>query len=228
MEVNGMRGKKILVVEDESRMRRLIGDYLKREDVHIIEAEDGKEALDLFEQEKIDLIILDIMLPKYDGWTVCREIRKTSNVPIVMLTARSEESDELFGFELGADEYVTKPFRPNILVARVKALLKRHMKEEKIMNFETIQIDIKGHRVFLDGIEIEMTPKEYELLLYMANNKGKALSREQLLDGVWGYDYYGDLRTVDTHIKRLRIKLRDKNYVIQTVRGVGYRFEVEK
>ncbi|QXM06849.1 response regulator transcription factor [Crassaminicella indica] len=221
--------KKILVVEDESRMRRLIGDYLKREGYHVLEAKDGKEGLRIFEEGNIDLVILDIMMPAIDGWTVCRKIRKVSDVPIVILTARSEESDELFGFELGADEYVTKPFRPKILVARVKALLKRRsMNIEKTIIFDGLEIDMDAHRVIINGEEIDMTPKEYELLVYMANNQGKALSREQILDGVWGYDYYGDLRTVDTHIKRLRIKLKDKNDIIQTVRGVGYRFEVKK
>ncbi|QEK13334.1 response regulator transcription factor [Crassaminicella thermophila] len=221
--------KKVLIIEDESRMRRLIGDYLKREGYDVLEAEDGQEGLDLFRQENIDLVILDIMLPKYDGWTVCREIRKESSVPVLMLTARSEESDELFGFELGADEYITKPFRPKILVARVKALLKRfNMEEESAISFEGIEIDCDAHKVFIDGKEIEMTPKEYELLVYLMNNEGKALTREQILDGVWGYDYYGDLRTVDTHIKRLRVKLKEKSNFVQTVRGVGYRFEVKK
>jgi DNA-binding response OmpR family regulator len=218
----------ILIVEDESRMRRLISDYLKKEGYSVIEAEDGKKAIEIFNLDKIDLIILDIMMPKYDGWTVCREIRKTSNKPIIMLTARSEESDELFGFELGADEYITKPFSPKILVARINALLKRSIIKENKMSYDGLEIDIHGHRVFLEGTEIEMTPKEYELLYFLAENKGVALTRKQILDGVWGYDYYGDLRTVDTHIKRLRIKLKDKNDFIQTVRGVGYRFEVKK
>ncbi|QZY55380.1 response regulator transcription factor [Crassaminicella profunda] len=224
-----MEQEKILIVEDESRMRRLVGDYLKREGYHVLEAEDGKEGLRFFEKEDIDLVILDIMMPKIDGWTVCREIRKVSNTPIVILTARSEESDELFGFELGADEYVTKPFRPKVLVARVKALLKRKQtKEQGIMVFDSLKIDTNAHRVILYEKEIEITPKEYELLIFLANHQGKALSREQILDGVWGYDYYGDLRTVDTHIKRLRIKLHEQSNLIQTVRGVGYRFEVKK
>lgn len=223
-----MNNKKILIVEDESRMRRLISDYLKKEGYSIVEADNGKKAIDIFNLEKIDLIILDIMMPKYDGWTVCREIRKTSNIPIIMLTARSEESDELFGFELGADEYITKPFSPKILVARVKALLKRsYMAEEKV-SYDGLEIAINGHRVFIDDKEIEMTPKEYELMIFMIENKGTALSREQILNGVWGYDYFGDLRTVDTHIKRLRMKLETKSNYIQTVRGVGYRFEVNK
>lgn len=221
--------KKILIVEDEERMRRLIGDYLKREGFKIIEAEDGKMALKSFEHENIDLIILDIMLPEYDGWTVCREIRKSSKVPIIMLTARSEESDELFGFELGADEYVTKPFSPKILVARVNALLRRaNVIIEDIVSIEGIEVDQLAHRVLIDGNGVEMTPKEYELLDFMIKNVGQALTREQILDEVWGYDYYGDFRTVDTHIKRLRIKLNEKSNLIQTVRGIGYRFEVKK
>ncbi len=221
--------KKILIVEDEERMRRLIGDYLKREGFKIIEAEDGKMALKSFEHENIDLIILDIMLPEYDGWTVCREIRKSSKVPIIMLTARSEESDELFGFELGADEYVTKPFSPKILVARVNALLRRaNVIIEDIVSIEGIEVDQIAHRVLIDGNGVEMTPKEYELLDFMIKNVGQALTREQILDEVWGYDYYGDFRTVDTHIKRLRIKLNEKSNLIQTVRGIGYRFEVKK
>jgi len=224
-----MNHKKILIVEDESRMRRLISDYLKREGYVIIEAENGKKALEIFNSDKIDLIILDIMLPEYDGWTVCREIRKSSNVPIIILTARSEESDELFGFDLGADEYITKPFSPKILVARVRALLKRSYKRvSSKMSFNGLEVDIAAHKVFVEGKEIEMTPKEYELLVYMIENEGTALSREQILNNVWGYDYFGDLRTVDTHVKRLRIKLKGKSKYIQTVRGVGYRFEVVK
>lgn len=224
-----MSHNKILIVEDESRMRRLISDYLKREDYNIIEAENGRKALEIFNSEEIDLIILDIMMPEYDGWTVCREIRKSSNAPIIMLTARSEESDELFGFELGADEYITKPFSPKILVARVKALLKRtYAKSITELSFDGLEIDTNGHKVFVQGEEVEMTLKEYELLSFMIENNGTALTREQILNGVWGYDYFGDLRTVDTHVKRLRIKLKNKNKFIQTVRGVGYRFEVKE
>lgn len=219
----------ILIVEDENRMRRLIGDYLKREGYHVVEAGDGSEAIETFKDEEIDLVILDIMLPKYDGWTVCREIRKLSKIPIVMLTARSEESDELFGFELGADEYITKPFSPKILVARVKSLLRRtEVKEDDILEFDGVKIDTSAYNVSIDGESIEMTPKEYELLVYMGKNKGKALTRDQILNGVWGYDYFGDLRTVDTHIKRLRAKLKDKSDFVQTIRGIGYRFEVKK
>ena len=224
-----MAFEKILIVEDEERMRRLIGDYLKREGFKIIEVEDGKRALKSFESENVDLIILDIMLPQYDGWTVCREIRKSSKVPIIMLTARSEESDELFGFELGADEYVTKPFSPKILVARVNALLRRtNIATEDVVSTGGIVIDKISHRILIEGNEVEMSPKEYELLDFMVKNSGQALTREQILDEVWGYDYYGDYRTVDTHIKRLRIKLDKKSNLIQTVRGIGYRFEVKK
>ncbi len=228
--VDHMSVKRILIVEDEARMRKLVGDYLKKEGYEMLEAEDGKRGLEIFnEQENIDLVILDVMLPEYDGWTVCREIRKDSQVPIIMLTARGEESDELFGFDLGADEYVTKPFSPKILVARVNALLRRSDKTEKsIQSFEGLEIDAAGHHVSIDGKLIELSPKEYELLIYMVENEAKALEREQILNGVWGYDYFGDLRTVDTHIQRLRIKLGDKSQLIQTVRGVGYRFEVKK
>ncbi len=226
----GLDNIKILIVEDEDRMRRLIRDYLKKEGYNVIEAEDGKLALEKFFNDDIDLVILDIMLPEYDGWTVMREIRKKSNVPIIILTARSEESDELFGFELGADEYVTKPFSPKVLVARVKALLRRSniFSEKDVLKIGSLKLDLNGHRVFNDGIEIKLTHKEYELLVYMAKNKGKALSRETILNGVWGYDYYGDLRTVDTHIKRLRLKLNGNSDIIETVRGVGYRLEVKK
>ncbi|WP_026893585.1 response regulator transcription factor [Clostridiisalibacter paucivorans] len=221
--------KKILIIEDESRMRRLIGDYLKREGYMVIEAEDGNEGLEKFQFENVDLVILDIMMPKYDGWTVCREIRKKSTVPIVILTARSQESDQLFGFELGADEYITKPFSPKLLVARVKALLRRYKKDgcsNNTTDLDGLRIDTDAHRVFIDDNEIELTPKEYDLLVFLVEKMGKALTRENILDGVWGYDYYGDLRTVDTHIKRLRIKLSGKSDYIQTIRGVGYRFEV--
>jgi two-component system, OmpR family, response regulator ResD len=222
---------KILIVEDEDRMRRLVGDYLKKEGYSILEAEDGKRAIEIFEDEKIDLLILDIMLPKYDGWTVLREIRKISSIPIIVLTARSEEADELFGFDLGTDEYITKPFSSKVLVARVKALLKRSngcANNEDLLSIGGIEIDKEAHKVFIDNEEIELTPKEYELLVYLVQNQGKALTRDSMLNEVWGYDYFGDARTVDTHIKRLRIKLLDKNDLIQTVRGIGYRFEVLK
>ncbi|WP_202710191.1 response regulator transcription factor [Sporosalibacterium faouarense] len=218
----------ILVVEDEERLRRLVGDYLKVEGYSVIEAENGKIGLEIFNKEKIDLVILDIMLPEYDGWTVCREIRKVSDVPIIMLTARSEESDQLFGFELGADEYVTKPFSPKVLVARVKALLKRlneNISDDQNIYFNGLKINEAAHKVYIDEEHIDLSPKEYDILLYLVKNKGRALSRDQILDSVWGFDYYGDERTVDTHIKRLRIKLKEKSDYIQTVRGLGYRFE---
>lgn len=223
-----MSRRKILIADDEFRMRKLVKDFLKKEGYSVYEAENGREAVDIFiEEEDIDLVILDVMMPEYDGWTVCREIRRNSAVPIIMLTARGEESDELFGFELGADEYITKPFNPNILVARVNALLRRLGKEQgTVLHFDTLIIDDSGHHVSINDQSIDLSPKEYELLLFLATNRGKALSREKILNGVWNYDYFGDLRTVDTHIKRLRSKLREKSGFIQTVRGVGYRFEV--
>ncbi len=225
-----MSTKKILIADDEKRMRKLVSDFLKKEGYSIIEANDGEEALDLFEKENnIDLVILDVMMPKYDGWMVCRKIRKKSSVPIIMLTARSEEFDELFGFEMGADEYVKKPFSPKILVARVNALLRRSKEEkEDIQVFGKLKIDDNAKLVYIEDEAIDLSPKEYELLLYMINNKGAALSREQILNNVWGYDYFGELRTVDTHINRLRIKLENQSDWVHTVRGIGYRFEVEK
>lgn len=220
----------ILIADDELRIRKLVGDFLKREGYNSVEAENGKIALDIFDKEEsINLVILDVMMPEYDGWTVCRKIREKSSVPIIMLTARSEEFDELFGFELGADEYVTKPFSPKILVARVNALLRRMNKEnDSTKYFDGLKIDESAHLVYIDEEIVDLSPKEYELLVYMIENKGKALSREQILNKVWGYDYFGELRTVDTHINRLRIKLNTQSKLIQTVRGLGYRFEVEK
>ncbi|BEP28295.1 response regulator transcription factor [Helicovermis profundi] len=219
----------ILIAEDEKRMRILISDFLNLENFNVLEAENGKKALELFNEKKdeIDLIILDVMMPIFDGWTVCKEIRKKSTIPVLMLTAKSEDTDELYGFELGVDEYISKPFKPNILVARVKALLRRKEKiENEIMNFNGLLIDEKAHKVSLNKEIIDFSPKEYDLLMYIIKNKGIALTREQILDGVWGYDYFGGLRTVDTHIKRVRIKLKQKENYIQTVRGLGYRFEV--
>lgn len=225
-----MEGKKVLLADDEFRMRKLVGDFLKKDGYIIIEAEDGKEALEQYRNTKdIDLVIIDVMMPGYDGWTVCREIRKESSVPIIMLTARGEEADELFGFQLGADEYVTKPFSPPILVARVNALLKRLKKDEATtIAIDGLEIDDSAHYVTINQEPIELSPKEYELLLYLVTNKGKALKREQILNAVWDYNYYGDLRTVDTHINRLRIKLGKKSNMIKTVRGLGYKFEEEK
>ncbi len=218
---------KILIADDEYRMRKLVSDFFKKEGFIVMEAEDGKKAVDIFiENQDIDLVILDVMMPEYDGWVACREIRKLSKVPIIMLTARSQESDELFGFELGADEYITKPFSPNILVARAKALLRRLEKgSNKVLEFDNLFIDEDGHSAMLDEEVLDLSPTEYELLLYLVKNKNKALSREQILNAVWNYDYLGETRTVDTNIKRLRTKLKDKRDCIQTVRGVGYRFE---
>jgi len=225
-----MKGKKILVVDDEPLIRKLVTDFLKKEGYSTIEAEDGRKAMDLFfEEQDIDLIILDVMLPEYDGFTVCREIRKKSKVPIIMLTARGEEFDEIFGLDIGADEYISKPFSPNILIARVNSVLRRAKSTDvDIKEFDGLTIDHNGHQVIVEGSTVDLSPKEYELLTYLAGNYGKVLSREQILDKVWGYDYYGDLRTVDTHINRLRIKLDSKSDYINTVRGYGYRFEEEK
>ncbi|OOM77981.1 response regulator transcription factor [Clostridium sp. BL-8] len=222
-----MKENKILVVDDEPLIRKLVTDFLKRQGYITIEAEDGKRAMDLFwKEENIDLIILDVMLPEYDGFTVCREIRKKSKVPIIMLTARGEEFDEVFGLDIGADEYISKPFSPNILIARVNAVLRRtSLTNDDVKKFSGLTIDHNAHQVTIDDSIIDLSPKEYELLTYLSENYGKALSREQILDKVWGYDYYGDLRTVDTHINRLRIKLNEKSDYIQTVRGYGYRFE---
>ena len=224
--------KTILIVEDELRMRRLISDYFKRESFDILEAENGLKALEVFNKNKVDLVILDIMIPLMDGWEVCKKIRETSYTPIIMLTAKSQEDDKLLGYELGADDYVTKPFSPKILVAKVKALLKR-VEPSSDTNIETmdlggILISEASHQVWVDDEEIILSPKEYDLLLYLVHNKGLALSRSKILDNVWGYDYYGDERTVDTNIKRLREKLRSKAELISTVRGSGYRFEVKK
>ncbi len=219
---------KILFADDEKNMRRLVSDYLKKEDFEVVEAENGREALEKFEEDNISLAILDVMMPELDGWTVLRKIRDTSNIPVLMLTARSEEYDELFGFELGVDDYVTKPFSPKILVARVKKLLDRgiYIKKDKL-EFKGLLIDKSAHKIYVNGHHKKMTPKEYDMLLYLAENKSKAVSRNKLLNEVWGYDYFGDTRTVDTHIKRLRMKLEDKKIYIQTVRGLGYRFEVK-
>lgn len=224
-----MTTKKILIVDDEMLIRKLVKDFLKKEGYIILEAEDGKQALNMIlECKDINLVILDVMLPGYDGWTVCREVRKTSKVPIIMLTARSEEFDELYGFELGVDEYVTKPFNPNILVARVNAVLRRTQGDGKsIKAFDGLVLDEGARTVLIEGNQVDLSPKEYEMLSYLVDNMGKALSREQILNQVWGYDYFGGLRTVDTHINRLRIKLEEKEEYIQTVRGYGYKFEVK-
>jgi len=226
-----MENKTILIADDEPLIRKLVKDFLKREGFNILEAQDGKEALDLFKENKdrINLVILDVMMPIYDGWSVCREVRKISRIPVVMLTARGEEVDEVFGFDLGADEYITKPFSPTILVSRIKAIFRRIQEpKSEIVHFDKIGIDEKAHVVTIDNNIVELSPKEYELLLYFIENKGIALSRDQILNTVWNYDYFGDLRTVDSHIRRLRSKLGEQGDLIQTVRGLGYRFEVRK
>lgn len=217
----------ILVCEDEERIRKLIVKYLINDGYNVIESATGKEALDVFFEQSIDLLILDVMLPEYDGWSVCRSVRKESNIPIIMLTARSDENDRIFGFELGADDYVTKPFGMKELMMRVKALLKRSQNISQEKNaVGDIVIDTKAHRTFVKGEEVELSPKEYDLLLYLCQNIGIAVTRENILDKVWGYDYYGDLRTVDTHVKRLRKKIHVSDAKIKTIRGIGYRFEV--
>lgn len=220
----------VLIVDDESRMRKLIKDFLMQKNYKILEAGDGEEALKVFEenQNKISVILLDVMMPKLDGWSVLRQIRQTSKVPIIMLTARGEEQDELFGFELGVDEYISKPFNPKILVARVEALLKRTKPEEKeIEDYGGITINSKGRTVTVDGKQVEMSLREYELLKYLVDNKGIALSRDKILNNVWNYDYYGDSRTIDSHIKKIRHKLGKKGKYIQTIRGIGYKFEIK-
>lgn len=221
---------KILVVDDESRMRKLVRDFLEREGFHVLEAGDGEEAMDRFYEDKeISLIILDVMMPKMDGWQVCREIRQVSKVPIIMLTARAEERDELQGFDLGVDEYIAKPFSPKILVARAEAILRRAnaLTAEEAVNAGGILIDKAAHLVTIDGQPVDLSFKEFELLTYFVENQGIALSREKILNNVWNYDYFGDARTIDTHVKKLRSKLGDKGDYIKTIWGMGYKFEVE-
>ncbi|HIV34547.1 MAG TPA: response regulator transcription factor [Candidatus Blautia intestinigallinarum] len=222
---------KILVVDDESRMRKLVKDFLVKKNFEVVEAANGEEALDLFYSDKnISLIILDVMMPKMDGWEVCREIRKNSKVPIIMLTARGDERDELLGFELGVDEYISKPFSPKILVARVEAILRRTSQSsmEDVLSAGGIVLDKAAHQVTVDGNVVELSFKEFELLSYFMENQGIALSREKILNSVWNYDYFGDARTIDTHVKKLRNKLGDKGEYIKTVWGMGYKFEVEE
>lgn len=226
-----MDALKILVVDDESRMRKLVKDFLTRKNFQVLEAGNGEEAMDIFYREKdINLIILDVMMPKMDGWEVCREIRKTSKVPIIMLTARSDERDELLGFELGVDEYISKPFSPKILVARVEAILRRtgQSNPEDVISCGGIVIDKAAHIASVDGEPMELSFKEFELLTYFLENEGIALSREKILNSVWNYDYFGDARTIDTHVKKLRSKMGNKGEYIKTVWGMGYKFEVEK
>ena len=222
---------KILVVDDESRMRKLVKDFLTKKNFQVLEAGNGEEAMDIFYEEKdIALISLDVMMPKMDGWEVCREIRKNSKVPIIMLTARSDERDELLGFDLGVDEYISKPFSPKILVARVEAILRRtgQNNPEDVISAGGIVIDKAAHLATVDGKPMELSFKEFELLTYFLENQGIALSREKILNSVWNYDYFGDARTIDTHVKKLRSKMGDKGEYIKTVWGMGYKFEVDE
>ena len=226
-----MEKLKILVVDDESRMRKLVQDFLVRQDYEVLAAGDGEEALDIFYREKdIALLILDVMMPKMNGWEVCREVRENSKVPIIMLTAKSDESDELMGFDLGVDEYISKPFSPKILVARVEAILRRTNQigdSSQIKKAGLIVLDKTAHEVTIDGKSVELSFKEFELLEYFMDNQGIALSRERILNSVWNYDYFGDARTIDTHVKKLRSKLGKQGEYIKTVWGMGYKFEVE-
>ena len=225
-----MEDIKILVVDDEQRMRKLVRDFLVKKGFQELEASNGEEAIDVFFSEKnIELVILDVMMPKMDGWAVCREIRQYSQVPIVMLTAKSGEKDELLGFELGVDEYISKPFSPKVLVARVEAILRRTgASTEDILEIGGITLDKSAHEVTIDGNKLELSFKEFELLTYFIDNKGIALSREKILNNVWNYDYYGDARTIDTHVKKLRNKMGDKGNYIKTIWGMGYKFEVDQ
>ena len=234
LKMKGMKFKMndvtVLIVDDESRMRKLVKDFLMQKGFSTLEAADGEEALKVFEENKnkIGIILLDVMMPKLDGWSVLRQIRQESKVPIIMLTARGEEQDELFGFELGVDEYISKPFSPKILVARVEAILKRTRKNENnVQEYGGIVIDSDGRTVKVDGKEVELSLREYELLKYLVDNSGIALSRDKILNNVWNYDYYGDSRTIDSHIKKVRHKLGKKGKYIETVRGIGYKFEVK-
>ena len=223
-----MNKEKILIVDDESRMRKLIRDFLEKEGYKTIEASDGVEAMECFYENKdISLIILDVMMPRMDGWQVCREVRRNSKVPIMMLTARAEEQNELKGFELGVDEYISKPFSPKILVARVEAILRRSQskEEDRVLEFAGIRLDKNAHMVIIDGKNIELSYKEFELLTYFMENKGIALSREKILNNVWNYDYFGDARTIDTHVKKLRSKMGEKGNLIRTIWGLGYKLE---
>lgn len=226
-----MEKLKILVVDDESRMRKLVRDFLVKKDFIVLEAEDGAQAVDIFFSTKdISLIILDVMMPKMDGWQVCREIRELSDVPIIMLTAKSDERDELLGFDLGVDEYISKPFSPKILVARVEAILRRSnlLNDDSIITAGEITLNKSAHEVTVEGKPVELSFKEFELLNYFMDNQGLALSREKILNSVWNYDYFGDARTIDTHVKKLRSKLGAKGEYIKTIWGMGYKFEVDQ
>ena len=225
-----MENTTILIVDDEARMRKLIKDFLTKNDYKTLEAGDGEEEIDVFEENKnkISLILLDVMMPKLDGWSVLRKIRTESGVPVIMLTARGEEQDELFGFELGVDEYISKPFSPKILVARIEAILKRiNGDKEKVRDYDGIVIDDQGRTVTVDGKPVDLSLREYELLKYLLDNEKIALSRDKILNNVWNYDYYGDSRTIDSHIKKIRHKLGKKGKYIETIRGVGYKFEIK-
>ena len=226
-----MDGTYILVVDDESRMRKLLRDFLSVKGFQILEAEDGEKAIEVYEENrnKVKLILLDVMMPKLDGWSVLRKIRQESNLPVIMLTARGEEQDELFGFELGVDEYISKPFSPKILVARVEAILKRTYGDTKeVKDYDGITIDQEGRTVKVDGKPVDLSLREYELLKYLLDNENIALSRDKILNNVWNYDYYGDSRTIDSHIKKIRHKLGKKGKYIETIRGIGYKFEIKK
>ena len=226
-----MSDLKVLVVDDEARMRKIVKDFLVAKDYKVVEASNGEEAIDIvYEDKDIDLVLLDVMMPKMDGWETCREIRKVSQVPIIMLTAQSDETDELLGYNLGIDEYITKPFSPKILVARIDAILRRTNKlnEEDIITAGRLNINKTSHVVSVDGNPIELSFKEFELLCYFAENKGIALSREKILNNVWNYDYFGDARTIDTHVKKIRSKLGDCGDYIKTIWGMGYKFEVDE
>ena len=225
-----MKDKMILIVDDESRIRKLIKDFIEQEEYSVLEAADGEEAVEQFESNinKVKLVILDVMMPKQDGWSALRQIRQISNVPVIMLTARSEEQDELFGYELGVDEYVSKSFSPKILIAKIKAILQRTSpKEIEKKNYDGIEIDTEGRNITVDGKQIELSLREYELLKYLLDNENVALSRDKILNNVWNYDYYGDSRTIDSHIKKIRHKLGKKGKYIKTMRGVGYKFEIK-
>ena len=223
-----MDAVKVLMVDDEARMRKLVKDFLAIKGYKVIEAEDGEQAVDIFFKEKdIGLVILDVMMPKMDGWEVCRTLRRYSQVPIIMLTARTEERDELLGFELGVDEYISKPFSPKILVARIEAILRRgNAGTGEILEAAGIRVDKDAHEASVDGQPVDLSNKEFELLTYFMENQGMALSREKILNNVWNYDYFGDARTIDTHVKKLRSKLGEKGELIKTIWGMGYKFEV--
>ncbi|MBD2863920.1 response regulator transcription factor [Paenibacillus oceani] len=225
-------GRKVLLVEDESLIREIVGDYFEREQWTVYEAENGVQALEMLEKLSVDLVILDLLMPEMDGWTVCRQLRARSAVPIIIVTAKSEEDDKMLGFELGADDYVTKPFSPKVLVARAKSLMKRIEgtvgKEDHLIRFGRIVINRRARRVDMNGQEVELSPKEYDLLLYLIKNEGIVLARETILDHVWGFDYFGDMRVVDTHIKKLRGKLGSEARHIRTVIRSGYKFEEDR